>query len=77
MRIHAKLYQTGHGHNRPGSNRCIEDKTEEYSSQQVWSSIGEQYPERLTGGGGVFGQARCDRNSRQEVNPRNQATQKD
>ncbi len=25
------------------ANRYIEDKTEEYSSQQAWSSIGEQY----------------------------------
>ncbi len=32
------------------ANRYIEDKTEEYSSQQAWSSIGEQYPEGLTGG---------------------------
>ncbi len=31
------------------TNRYIEDKTEEYSGQQAWSSIGEQYPEGLTG----------------------------
>ncbi len=30
--------------------RNIEDKTNEYSSQQAWSSIGEQYPEGLTRG---------------------------
>ncbi len=35
------------------ANRYIEDKTEEYSSQQAWSSIGEQYPEGLTGVGGM------------------------
>ncbi len=32
------------------ANRYIEDKTEEYSGQQAWSSICEQYPEGLTGG---------------------------
>ncbi len=32
------------------ANRYIEDKTDEYSSQQAWSSIGEQYPEGLTRG---------------------------
>ncbi len=32
------------------ANRYIEDKTEEYSSQQAWSLIGEQYPDGLTGG---------------------------
>ncbi len=34
------------------ANRYIEDKTDEYLSQQAWSSIGEQYPEGLGGGGG-------------------------
>ncbi len=29
-------------------NRYIEGKTDEYSSQRAWSSIGEQYPEDLT-----------------------------
>ncbi len=32
------------------ANRYIEDETEEYSSQQEWSLIGEQYPEGLTRG---------------------------
>ncbi len=31
------------------ANRCILDETEEYSGQQEWSSICEQYPEVLTG----------------------------
>ncbi len=30
------------------ANRYIEGKTDEYSSKQTWSSIGEQYPEGLT-----------------------------
>ncbi len=30
------------------ANRYIEVKTEEYSSKQVWSLIGEQYPEGLS-----------------------------
>ncbi len=32
------------------ANRYIEGKIDEYSSKQVWSSIGEQYPEGLTRG---------------------------
>ncbi len=32
------------------ANRYIEGKTDEYSSKQAWSSIGEQYPEGLTRG---------------------------
>ncbi len=30
------------------ANRYMEDETEEYSSQQAWTSIDEQYPEGLT-----------------------------
>ncbi len=31
-------------------NRYIEDKTDEYTSQQAWSSVGKQYPGGLTRG---------------------------
>ncbi len=31
------------------ASRYIEGKADEYSSKRAWSSIGEQYPEGLTG----------------------------
>ncbi len=54
MQIHVQAFNHRHGqkHRQGQTNgkQVIEGKTDEYSSKQVWSSIGEQYPEGLTRG---------------------------
>ncbi len=54
VQIHVQAFIIRHGQKqRQGqqlANRYIEDKADECSSKQAWSSIGEQYPEGLTRG---------------------------